>query len=38
MLSGFVEVMKTEQKTLYVVRGCGGDGNRTESSACCSEP
>ena len=38
MLSVAVEVMETEQRTVYVVKGCGGDGNRTDSSACCSEP
>ena len=28
MLSLFVEMMETEQRTLYVVSVCGNDGNR----------
>ena len=35
MLSVFVEMMETEQRTLYVVIGCGNDGNRTENIVCC---
>ena len=35
MLSGFVEMMETEQRILYVVRVCGNDGNRTENIVCC---
>ena len=38
MLSLFVEMMETEQRTLYVVSVCGNDGNRTENIACCAEP
>ena len=30
MLSEAVEMMETEQRTLYVVRGCGNDGNSRE--------
>ena len=35
MLSVAVEVMETEQRTLYVVSVCGNDGNRTETIVCC---
>ena len=35
MLSLFVEMMETEQRTLYVVSVCGNDGNRTENIVCC---
>ena len=31
MLSVFVEMMETEQRTLYIVIVYGNDGNRTES-------
>ena len=33
MLSVFVEMMETEQRTLYIA--CGNDGNRTGIIACC---
>ena len=35
MLSEAVEVMETIQRTLYVVRGCGSDGNSTENIVGC---
>ena len=35
MLSLVVEMMETEQRTLYVVIVCGNDGNRTENIVCC---
>ena len=35
MLSVFVKMMETEQRTLYVVIVCENDGNRTENIVCC---